>query len=143
VASRVFGAEGLSFVSYLCKGDFGYGEALASIWRQGGFVLVEDDIAPWPGAIDQLLACPHSWCAFDYALGRGILMSSCSHPGLGLVKVDTQVTERDPDAGEPWRSIHWQQLDKPVNETIARLAHRRKAHMHRPGVAHVQHLRGA
>ena len=96
VASRALSVEGIDVVVVVCRGDYGYGNLLADLWTTGGFVLVEDDIAPWPGAIAELIDCPRSWCAFDYPIGGGRMISSCSHWGLGLVKVKSQSTRRSP-----------------------------------------------
>jgi hypothetical protein len=138
---RALSAEGVACEFVVCRGDYGYGELLADLWTKGGFVLVEDDIAPWPGAIAEMVACPQNWCAFDYPIGGGRMISSCSHWGLGLMKVSDELAARDPSIAEAWRSIHWRQLDLPVNAAIARVAGRPWAHLHEPAVAHLQHFR--
>jgi hypothetical protein len=141
VASRALSVEGIDVVVVVCRGDYGYGNLLADLWTTGGFVLVEDDVAPWPGAIAELLDCPHDWCAFDYPIGGGRMMSSCSHWGLGLVKVTDELVAAAPSVADDWRGIHWRQLDKLVNAAIARIAGRARAHLHGPAVAHARHFR--
>lgn len=44
-----------------------YGRLVKHMWGIGnGFVLVEDDVVPWPGAINQMLECGEDWCAFEF-----------------------------------------------------------------------------
>jgi hypothetical protein len=141
VARRALRTEGVEFEVRICRGDYGYGELLAELWARGGFVLVEDDIAPWPGAIAELVGCPEAWCAFDYAIGGGIMVSSCSHFGLGLIKVSDELVAAHPWVSDAWRGIHWRQLDQPVNAAIASVAGRARPHLHEPAVSHAQHFR--
>lgn len=133
--------ERIDFDVVVCRGDYGYGNLIADLWAEGGFVLVEDDIAPWPGAIAEVVDCPHDWCAFDYPIGGGRMVSSCSHWGLGLVKVSDELAAADPSIADEWRRIHWRQLDRPVNAAIARVTGRARAHLHEPPLAHARHFR--
>lgn len=36
-------------------------------WAEGStFINLEHDVVPWPGAIEQINACPEDWCSFGY-----------------------------------------------------------------------------
>ena len=50
--------EGVKFQAFVTKEDDDYGKMLWSLWQeQLPFVLIEWDVAPWPGAITQLHEC--------------------------------------------------------------------------------------
>jgi hypothetical protein len=47
--------------------DWAYNDYLIEVWAKGkDFINFEHDIVPWPGAIQELLACPYPWCFFGY-----------------------------------------------------------------------------
>lgn len=47
-----------------CIGSHGYGDSLKRLWEKGeGFINLEHDVAPWPGALTEMWKCKVSWCA--------------------------------------------------------------------------------
>jgi len=52
-------------------------------WDAGeAFINVEHDVVPWPGAIEELDACPEDWCAFGYHPrttfeGQTVILACC------------------------------------------------------------------
>jgi hypothetical protein len=123
-----------------CRGDHGYGDLLRRLWAGGqDFVLVEDDVAPPPGAVGALLACPEPWCGHDYPLGRGITRGE--HPGLGLVKWTGEATAASPELWRSWGGVPWRQLDGAVARAMRSQFAMEWYHRHLPDAAHAQHLR--
>jgi hypothetical protein len=142
VAHRCLRAEGVRHDRRVLLKSEDYGQVLAALWRSGdGFVLIEDDVAPWPGAVHELVRCPVAWCMHDYAIGGGVMITSCSHAGLGILKVSAALTQLDLELGERWAGIDWRQLDQPVNAAIAELTGLPYGHVHEPPVAHAQGFR--
>ena len=49
-----------------------YHELLLDIWHQGeGFLVVEQDVVPYVGAIEELEQCPEPWAGKPYWIGSG------------------------------------------------------------------------
>jgi hypothetical protein len=121
-----------------------YFELLAGLWAEGkGFVIVEQDIVPWPGAIAEMEACPEPWCGRPYNLG--------THLGayLGCTKFSDSLVAGAPGViaaidhlafdGTPRR--YWGRLDtrlKQVLEDQLGLTH----HWHWPAVEHLNPEKG-
>lgn len=52
------------------KSPTAYHELLLDIWHQGqGFIVVEQDIVVYPGALADMEACAKPWCGHPYWLG--------------------------------------------------------------------------
>lgn len=152
-ATLALRAEGLDPVEVIVEGDYGYGNILSEWWeRRTGFVLVEHDVAPFPGAVAALWACTAPVCAHQYASG-GVFDHA-----LGCTKFSPWLCQVYPDAPEggrglekkPWREMHWMQMDGAVYHSIESLGifmrpsvdtrHPKEqvVHMHYPAVAHVR-----
>lgn len=60
--------------------EYAYDRLIRRLWSEGQpFVLVEHDILPWPGAVQQLWECDRPWCAFQYLIfGRCASSSGAS-----------------------------------------------------------------
>jgi hypothetical protein len=73
--------------------DTAYTEFLQKIWRRGEtFAIVEHDIVPWRGALEQLDDCHHPWCGFSYPFGGGMI------EGLGCTRFKDIILAAYPDA---------------------------------------------
>jgi hypothetical protein len=107
-----------------------YWRLLKRLWQDNkSFVLIEHDILPWPGAIEELRQCPGSWCAYSYdQCGIGLYHS------FGCTKFSAGLIEELPDI---WTRMnrHWSQLDQQF-EWLAFQAGIRPHH-HRPAVIHL------
>jgi len=99
----------------------GYHRAVAALWAAGEtFVIVEQDIVPFPGAIAELATCERDWCAFPYELQVGI------QPALGCTKFSARLMARFPDAlsraGEPDQeglpAKDWRRLDVRLDRVL-------------------------
>src|SRR5262245_35332543 len=125
-------AEGVAHDVLQCDGRFGYGEWLSILWRSGdGFILIEHDIAPWVGAIAQLMDCPRDWCAFRYPKGGRPIRA------LGCVKFSTSLVRALPDLPEQWGQCPWQELEGRVLPPVAEFL-LKSVCKHSPPVAHVR-----
>ena len=113
-------------------GRDGYVSLIEHLWSEREtFVIVEHDIIPWPGAIDEMWACPAAWCAFPYLLSGGY------DAALGCTKFDETLmravhypyTER-PDR---WQNAEW--IIARVRDAVGFLPHR-----HAPPVTHLNRI---
>lgn len=119
--------EGLEVREVVMSDYHHYGRLFTDLWQaKRGFVLVEHDIVPWPGAIEQMLRCEHEWCAFAYPT---TLHSRCQ--SLGCVKFSASLMERIPYDSE-WQNRGWDALDGAVIGTLEA----ETVHTHEPPVAH-------
>jgi hypothetical protein len=138
VAELVLYAEGVEYETGLVDGDLDYSLFIADIWARGeGFVLVEHDVAPWVGALDQLAACSGDWCMFRYAKGGGLSR------GLGCTKFSSRLVREYPDLADEWRATHWLMIDGTVGSPVAAVLRaedpeRMLPCYHTPSVAHAR-----
>lgn len=80
-----------------------YNTHLADRWREGrGFVNMEHDIVPWPGAITAMWRCPEPWCAYGYL--PDLNMNGASM--LGLTKFAAPVIAALPDVWTDMRATY-------------------------------------
>jgi hypothetical protein len=110
--------------------DDDYWTLLTELWQQREtVVLIEHDILPWPGALEELVACPALWCAYSYDQhGIGIFHS------FGCVKFSGELMNLLPDI---WQGMdkHWSQLDQQFEWRAFQAGQR--PHGHRPAVIHL------
>lgn len=132
-AARALRWEGIPHQVIRCTLPTDYAAAVAFMWtRRAGFVLVEADVVPWPGAIAQLVACPEPWCGYRYPTAPGVLDG-----GLGCVRFNDELVRDNPRLPDAWRGVHWRNLDLTVREAITG-SHRTSFHRHEPAVAHAR-----
>jgi len=153
VAVRCLRAENLEPEVRVLEGDCAYAELLAELWRDGeSFVIVEDDIAPWPGAVRQMLDCPRYWCGHHYCLpGRWDVDENDVERKLwgttGCYKVADTVMEAAPGLYERWERHDWWHLDVGIYVALRHVLGldcspiEQLFHVHEPAVAHAMHYR--
>jgi hypothetical protein len=153
VAARCLRAENLEPEVRVLEGDCAYAELLAELWRDGeSFVIVEDDIAPWPGAIESLRDCRRHWCGFHYPLpGRWDVHEDEGDHALlgsnGCFKVTAEVMSAAPKLYERWVTHEWRMLDVAMTAALRHVFGLDGApfeatfHVHNPPVAHAMHYR--
>ena len=153
VATRCLQAERIEHEVRVLDTEHAYAELVAELWRDGkSFVLVEDDIAPWPGAIQSLEACSHFWCGFYYCLpGRWDVADEDPETGLlgtnGCVKVAADVMEAAPQLYERWVTHDWRHVDVAMTAALRHVfgleggPAEHTFHVHHPPVAHAMHYR--
>jgi hypothetical protein len=109
--------------------DFAYARLFRSLWQEERpFVLVEHDILPWPGALQQIWECEHPWCGFRYYI-FGELRSA-----LGCVKFDPV---RLGECPLPDELIPWSKIDMKVIRSLSERGER--GHLHEPAVGHLNY----
>lgn len=99
------------------------------------FINLEHDVVPWPGALDELWACPQPWCAFGYRPGENLAQpDACAY--LGCAKIGEALIARLPNV---WRDKPaprvWSNCDCWLT-TYAR-QQRIVVHQHYPAVVNV------
>jgi hypothetical protein len=110
--------------------DDGYLNLMRRLWKERKpVIIVEHDIVPWPGALEELWHCPCVWGAFSYHLHGGI---GVFH-GFGCTKITPELMNAVPtvwDAPTPWNM-----LDQVL--ALAALNEEYIPHPHRPPVTHL------
>ncbi len=111
-------------------GDDGYQCLMRELWeRQEDIALVEQDILPWPGAIEELFACECAWGTYTYRTNGGIGVRHM----LGCTKISGRLMKALPGIWDEYR--HWAFID----QTLFYRARDKciEPHMHRPAVIHL------
>jgi hypothetical protein len=126
LASLALLAERVPHEEVVMHDDLDYARELQRRWASGGFIIVEHDIVPWPGALRELDECPHEWCRFPYPIGGSLAGT------LGCVKFGSKLTARM----EYTALANWRWLDGVVLEMLGGFE---RCHAHAPPVAHVGH----
>jgi len=136
-ATLALTTEGLEVTEVVMYDYTNYGRAFTEQWQSGhGFIVVEDDVVPWPGAIREFDACPEEWCLFEHPRGRfQESPRSGFATGLGCVKFSTELVQRVP-FNPGWQNRGHNELDGLVHETL--LEADAVLHIHYPPVAHVK-----
>jgi hypothetical protein len=111
-----------------------YGRLVKQMWDIGnGFVLVEDDVVPWPGAVAQMLGCEHDWCAFPFPRtaaeeGGWVLGLGCARFSHALVRrYDMRILDG---------SQRWDEVDGALMGVLRTGGE--ECHGHAPPVAHLK-----
>jgi hypothetical protein len=95
--------DGLGFELIEMDNGLGYWRLLRDFWRAREPVLIiEHDVVPWDGAVDELEACSEPWCAGGY---------NEHDTNLGLVKFTPEHMAQIPDVWDRmelrnWRDCH-------------------------------------
>ena len=113
-----------------------YWNLLRNLWEmQEDVVIVEHDVIPWPGALEELVACAKPWCSFSYL--RQITPEKRAvgdYFGFGCVKFARELMEQLPNAFEQMVDHHWSKLDTQFEWFTYQNSVR--PHHHRPAVVH-------
>jgi hypothetical protein len=114
-----------------------YFELLTRLWRSGGgFVMLEQDVVPYEGAIEAIAECPEPWCGYGYSPNGGIadffLNLGCTKISPAVIAATQEFVERERD---------WDVCDAFLSECATRSGYR--PHRHLPDVPHrgTRHLK--
>lgn len=116
------------------EGETAYWTLLRQLWAEAEtFVIVEQDILPWPGAVADLWDCPEIWCAQPYKLPLHH-SDSYVHSAFGCTKISDQLIRRlGPHVIERFTDHTWRRLDSQlIQAAMPYLPHR-----HGPPVLHM------
>lgn len=113
---------------------FGYSRLVRDEWNAGlgGFVVVEDDVVPWPGALREFARCEHDWCAFE--VPRGIVSyepRSGFAVGLACVRFSDALVGR---YRADWPDCHSDEVELQVRLMLEA----EELHLHYPACAHLK-----
>ena len=130
VTEAVLASYSLNIRYERLEGDQAYRLLLQRLWREGEtVVIVEQDILPWPSAIEELHQCMGLWCSCSYLYGGAY---SLFHM-LGCTKLSAKLMQLLPDLwDEPG---HWSTLDTRLYHAAMQIGE--VAHPHRPPVIHL------
>jgi hypothetical protein len=127
-----------SWEPVLMRSDTDYPDYFAQRWREGeGFVNCEQDVVPWPGAVEELMHCPENWCGNAYQAGQVYTGGRCY---FGLVKFSSSFIAATPGIWEPegWddpvRPRDWRHCDARLSVYAAQYG--LAIHQHFPAVTH-------
>lgn len=131
-AVNALAREGLLVETFLMGDDFHYGRLWTQLWEDGdGFINVEHDVVPWPGALYKMMECPHHWCSYMYpAAPHGLI------DALGCIKVGKTIIDNYPELPERWKDAPWNRLDGMVMGGLVKAV--RSSCVHLPPVAHAK-----
>lgn len=136
-------ANGAIPIVLSCVDDTDYWDLLDSHWQHWSagdpLIVVEQDVVPADGVVDDMAACPEPWCSSPYQLGTGVWLDE----GLGCTKFSADLMARHPDLmarvgeidddGLPAKD--WRRLDVRIARVLRGLGyaphtHRRSKHLH-------------
>jgi hypothetical protein len=110
--------------------SYGYHALMRRLWAKGEtVVIVEQDVCPWPGAIEELWQCPAAWCSYSYRMHGGIGIAHA----LGCTKLSDRLMRAIPDVWD--EPAMWNVLDQVL--FFAARDEGLEPHLHRPPVVHL------
>lgn len=125
--------EGEEFELVLMKTKFSYSHLIYDLFSKGeGFILLEHDVVPWPGAIKELRNCKEDWCTHKYPFA-----ANAHRWALGCIKLSDDVVKFGRIA-ENLLSKEWNQVDGTLVPAIIKYTGIKKPHIHHPDFAHVK-----
>jgi len=122
-AHKALESEGVKHEVHLMDNDYSYGELIDSLWGTE-FIIVEHDIVPWIGAIEELKNCKEDYCGFYYMIARKLGGT------LGCTKFNF-------DFPIGLKNTHWTQVDGKIASAILKHTGKDDFHVHNPPVAHL------
>lgn len=130
----------LTFVQ-LSRDDHAYQRLLAFLWRQREtIIIVEHDVAPWPGCLEELHQCPAEWCSCSYAWTNAHGRTGVGlHHMLGCTKLSSELMAALPNLWD--EPCHWTDCDKRLFFAARDIA--KEPHPHRPSVVHLKGISAA
>ena len=116
-------------------GEEAYADLLESVWASGtDVILVEHDVVPAPGVLDEMWACERDWCAVPYRCGTVVTTA------LGCTKFSAALRHRNPDTINRIQQRAWFNLDSQIVYTLHQ--HGESEHLHGPQARHMKYDRG-
>ena len=119
------------------RGVEDYFTLFARHWEQGEtFTIVEHDIVPWPGALQELENCSGLWCTLPYYCSVGWIRD-----GLGATKFSADLMKQFPNFLQaPFpdccaHTRHYCGLDRLIAHRMMELGI--EPHVHQPGVVNL------
>lgn len=115
-------------------GERGYVDFIVERWAEGsGFIVVEHDAVPWPGAVRKLRECPEPWCAYGHTEAVDFSPGTGYETSLHCAKFGADLIARAPDLPAALGlDVNWRNLATRITEYL----HARSifAHQHYPPI---------
>lgn len=128
----------IEVVRLKCVDKHDYGDFLAAHWLRGEpFINLEQDVAPWPGALTEMWNCPQRWCMVQI-----IVHGAINNTNLGCVKFANEFISAFPDVWKKYPRndiFDWRSLDSWLHQFVEPA----KVHIHNPPALHLnpEHLK--
>lgn len=125
---------GFNYQPFKTDTDNSYTDFFRQRWNEEKkFILVEQDVVVWPGAIQAIWDCPREWCAYDFHLPnhqtRNLEEEKNGVP-IGCVKISPEMISKTPNM---WKEdVKWDVCD--LNLTRKAIEAGVQVHQHHPGV---------
>lgn len=129
---------------YVGDDPHSYYQMLKNCWiHKQGFILLEHDIFPWPGALALMEECSEIWCAHEYlyppVIGQTVV-------GIGCMKFSTEAIMRSSDIFEQIETfdargadlLDWRYLDSWIPANLGKALGMKGPHIHNPPVVHLK-----
>lgn len=130
-------AEGLNPEVQIITNNKRYSELIHKYWNDHkGFIIVEHDVIPWPGALKALWSCKHEWCGYSYPLHAQGLFGGY----LGCTKFSAAFTDKYPKVPTYIWNSNWQTIDGILLTQLRKETGKKYFHLHFPPVAHIREL---
>lgn len=114
--------------------DTDYPDWLNKMFLAGNpFIVVEHDVVPHQNAIQNLIKCPHDWCAFGYSEDDDFY--STGTPYFGCVKFGKKLIEKNRDVWQKMENKIWSLVDVHFHAYAKRQF---TCHQHYPPVKHIK-----
>lgn len=125
--------EGEEFELVLMKTKYSYAHLIYELFSKGeGFILLEHDIVPWPGAIKELRNCKEDWCTHKYPFAPNAIRWA-----MGCIKLSSNIV-RNGKIPKGLLSKEWNQVDGTLIPAIIRHTEIKAPHIHVPHFSHVK-----
>jgi hypothetical protein len=135
-ATRALVMEGHEVIEVVLDDlHLGYSRLVRDEWNAGlgGFIVVEDDVVPWPGALREFEQCEHDWCAFE--VPRGVVSyepRSGFAIGLACMRFSDALVGRH---HADWLDVRSDEVEFQVR---LMLEAEEELHLHYPACAHLK-----
>jgi hypothetical protein len=112
------------------NGEHGYSDLLKRLWANlETVVVIEQDVLPWPGAVEELHSCIGEWCTCSYRYGGGYGLSHM----LGCAKLSIALMKKLPGLWD--KPVPWARCDAHLYYAAREVG--QEPHPHRPPVVHL------
>ena len=111
-----------------------YGDSLNRLWKQGeGFINLEHDVAPWPGALTFLWDCESNCCMYPILVhgSMNITNFACIKFSSMLINMTQGLWDRYPRN----EVFDWRSLDGYFHQAMKE-RYDLPVHVHKPAVLH-------
>jgi hypothetical protein len=130
--------------------DHAYFDLLSALWAAGAdFLIIEHDMVPTQGLVDEMMTCPQPWCVNGYVSNE---YGTLSRAAFGFTRFRAPIMAGEPDAfevaavkyrglivrGRSWPGTHWQGLDGRFDCVMGDRG-RWRPHMHEAAITHLRH----